>query len=420
MTQRPLRLTASWAHPIDAPPVRSAAVLIGSDGRIATIGSDHAVATPEGAESLDLPGAILLPGFVNTHTHLELTGFAGEKPQPEFPEWIVGIRRRKEARSADEFLEAARQGVRDCRAAGITTIADTGDSGSVIRALSELGGSGVVYQEVFGPHPDQAEASLAGLLARVEELRPHALGRVRLGVSPHAPYTVSGPLFRRTAAFARGEGLPLAVHIAESREETALVRNGTGPFAFAWTARGIPSLDRESQRGPGGRPGYPNSPVQWLDRLGMLGSTTLCIHAVQLLPEDIRLLAERRVAVAHCPLSNARHGHGAAPLAELRRAGIRVGLGTDSVASVGHLDMLAEVRAAATLGNLDDGAALSLATLDGARALGLEHEIGSLTPGKWGDLIAVQHPGDPMGGPGGLLDGRILLTVQAGRVVFRA
>ena len=269
----------------------------------------------------------------------------------------------------------------------------------------------MVYQEVFGPHPDQLEVSLAGLTARRDELRLHAKGRIRLGVSPHAPYTVSGPLYRRTAAFARAEGLPIAVHVAESPEETEFVTRGTGPFAEAWTARGIPLPGRSEQRGSAGAGGPIASPVQWLDELGVLGPDTLCIHAVHLLPEDLRTLSARQVAVAHCPLSNARHRHGTAPVRALREAGVRVGLGTDSVASVGRLDMFAEIRAARALAGLTDEEALSLATLEGARALGLEGEIGSLTPGKWGDVIAVD--GSP------LTAHRPRLTVLGGRLVHR-
>lgn len=158
----------------------------------------------------------------------------------------------------------------------------------------------------------------------------------------------------------------------------------------------------------------------------MLGPTTLCIHAIQLSPADIALLARRDVSLAHCPLSNARHRHGAAPLSALRLAGIRVGLGTDSVASVGRLDCFAEARAARELGGLSAEAAVALATLEGARALGLEGETGSLTPGKWADLVAVdpanqtvapeRSPAEAVlgAGPEG-----VRLTVLGGRVVYR-
>ena len=367
-----------------------------------------------------------MPGFVNTHTHLELTGFEKHAPgeNPAFREWILNIRAIKAGRTPEEFLEAARRGIRDCWSAGITTVADTGDSGSVIQALAELGGSGTCYQEVFGPDPAQCPESMAGLEAACGRLAPFATGRVRLGVSPHAPYTVSGPLYAAVAAWAGARKIPMAVHVAESREESEFVSHARGPFAEAWTARGIPLLHDPSHQS---RAPNPQSPVQWLDCHGVLGPATLCIHAIQLSSADIALLARRDVPVAHCPLSNARHRHGAAPIAALRDAGIRVGLGTDSVASVGLLDCFAEARAARELGGLSAQAAVALATLEGARALGLEPETGSLTPGKWGDVVAVaaetMEPGSrssPEEVVLGAGPGAVRLTVLGGRVVYRS
>lgn len=316
--------------------------------------------------------------------------------------------------------------MRSCWAGGVTTIADTGDSGAVIQALDELEGSGVAYHEVFGPHPDQLEESFSAFTRRIAELSSHARGRVTLGASPHAPYTVSGPLYSRVAAWACADGLPLAVHIAESRTEWEFVAEGTGPFAEAWVARGIPLLDDVRQAGSSAvrqrRTGV--SPIRWLDHLGVLGPETLCIHAIELDASDIELLAERGAAVAHCPISNALHAHGTAPLGALRAAGIRVGLGTDSVASVGELDMFREARAAQAIAKLSDEEALALATLEGARALGLGRETGSLSPGKWGDLVAVQPPGEeartaPASAALLATPQEVLLTVLSGRIVHR-
>ena len=428
---RPLRLSAAWALPLDRPPICGAAVLLGADGRIVAVGPEAEVPRPADAEPIGCGSAILLPGLVNAHTHLELEGFEGRALPPDAPfrEWILAVRRLKEARAPSEYLEAARDGIRACWAAGVTTVADTGDSGAVVQALSEVGGSGIAYHEVFGPHPRQAEESFGGLVSRLRALAPLATGRVRLGVSPHAPYTVSGPLYARVAALAAAEALPLAVHVAESREESEFVSRGEGPFAEAWTARGIPLLDDPSHCPP---PTTHSSPVGWLDAHGVLGPATLCIHAVQVTAADIALLAARGAAIAHCPLSNARHRHGLAPLARLRRAGLRVGLGTDSTASVGRLDLFAEARAARAGAGIGATEALALATIEGAHALGLEGGIGTLAPGKWGDVIAVRAgPGSAEPGPGTGAEAlaeavlsagaaAVTLTVLGGRVVHRA
>jgi cytosine/adenosine deaminase-related metal-dependent hydrolase len=382
---RARRLSARWVLPIEGPALEHGALLIGADGRIAAVGPEAAVPRPADAAAEDFGDALLLPGLINTHTHLELTGLDGGTPEPEFGAWIRRVREVKAARAPEAFLAAARRGLADCWAAGVTTVADTGDSGAVIEALAEAGGSGIAYHEVFGPHPDQRDASLLGLQTAVERLGRFAGGRVRIGVSPHAPYTVSGTLYAATAAWAREAGLPIAVHLAESPAESALLASGTGAFADAWHNRGIPLP------APLGR-----SPVAWLDEHGVLSERTLCIHLVQAGPADVQRLARANAAVAHCPLSNRAHGHGDAPLAALLAAGLRVGLGTDSIMSVGTLDLLAEARAARALAGLDAARTLALCTRDAARTLGLEREVGVLAPGRWGDCVVIR----PRAGPG--------------------
>src|SRR5205823_11362668 len=151
--------------------------------------------------------------------------------EPEFVLWIRRIRELKDATSADAFYEAAVAGVRDCWARGVTCIAETGSTGAVMRALHDLGGRGIVYQEVFGPDPQQCSASMLDLEKAVSQLRRLATAQLVIGVSPHAPYTVSAPLYDAVAAYARRERLPIAAHVAESREEVALVEDGEGPFA---------------------------------------------------------------------------------------------------------------------------------------------------------------------------------------------
>ncbi len=165
-----------------------------------------------------------------------------------------------------------------------------------------------------------------------------------------------------------------------------------------------------------------DTPVEWLDRHRVLGPQTLCIHTIRLAQSDIARLARAGVAIAHCPVSNHAHGHGAA-LTALLDTGIRVGLGTDSVASVGVLDLLAEARAARALASLSADTALALCTLAGARALGLESEAGSLRPGKRGDCVVMAIPRGAGSTPteSVLASGPddVIATYLAGRPVFR-
>jgi cytosine/adenosine deaminase-related metal-dependent hydrolase len=411
---RTRRLAARWLIPVQGPPIERGALLIGSDGRILSVGPDASVPRPVDTPAEEFDDAVILPGLINTHTHLELTGFEDRVPEREFTAWIRRLRELKATRGYAEYVEAARRGLASCFACGVTTVADTGDSGAVITALAEAGGSGIAYHEVFGPHPAQTEESLAGLQARVDELRPLATDRVSMGVSPHAPYTVSGQLFRAVSDWARSEQLPVAVHVAESPAESELLLWGAGPFAEAWRTRGIPLPS------PAGR-----TPIRWLAEHGALSDQTLCIHAVQVDGRDIGRLEDSGAAVAHCPLSNRAHGHGEAPLEALLESGIRVGLGTDSVVSVGRLDLLAEARAAAGLApSLAADDLIELCTLSGARALGLDSQTGSLRPGKWGDCIVVRIPTHTGGTPveqvvaSGPRD--VLRTYVGGKEVYRS
>ncbi len=411
---RARRLAARWLIPVEGSPVEWGALLIGPDGRVHAVGPDSAVPRPSDVPAEEFGEAAILPGLINTHTHLELTGFAGQVRAHEFPAWIRELTELKASRTPAEYVDAAHRGLRACYAAGVTTVADTGDSGAAIQALSEMGGSGVAYQEVFGPHPSQADESFAGLRRKVDDLGRWAGGRTKLGVSPHTPYTVSGQLFRRVAVWAHAERLPLAVHVAESPAETELLAAGSGAFAQAWQARGIPLPQ------PLG-----HTPVEWLKEHGVLSGRTLCIHAVQIGPSDIDILAGSGAAVAHCPLSNRAHRHGTAPLAAVLEAGIPVGIGTDSEVSVGSLDLLAEARAAGSLAPLTADDLIELCTMGGARALGLDEDAGSLRIGKWGDCAVIRLVGNAAGSSPAerVLASSprdVLLTCLGGRDVYRA
>src|SRR6266498_3763338 len=284
-----LRIRAGSVHPVTAPPIEDGAVLVDDRGTIAAVGRNRAVPAPDGVQRLEFPRAALVPGFVNCHTHLELTHLAVRNAERDFPRWIRAIRALKDASTAEEFARAAEQGVRDSWAAGITCVADTGSTGAPLEALARLGGRGIYYQEVFGPDPAHCAASMEELRRALDRLSPLASSPLRLGGSPHAPYTVSDPLYRAVADLARGAGLPVAMHLAESRAETQLVREGSGPFADALRARGIAV------------PAPHCSPVQYLLRLGVLERTTgwLCIHCVQVDERDIDILRQAGVGLAH-------------------------------------------------------------------------------------------------------------------------
>jgi 5-methylthioadenosine/S-adenosylhomocysteine deaminase len=395
-----LRIRAGVVYPVTAPPIDDGAVLVGADGRIAAVGPHARVPTPGDAERLEFRDAILTPGLVNAHTHLELTHLAGQNSETSFVQWIRRIRELKETTPPDAFIASAEAGLRECWTRGITCIAETGSTGAAMQALVRFGGRGIVYQEVFGPGPAHLPPAMEELERQVLRLRRLATSMRAVGVSPHAPYTVSEALYRRVTRYAQQEQLPLAVHVAESQEESELVRYGAGPFAEALRGRGIVVEPHHC------------SPVQYLHGLGVLRAGTLAVHCVQVDDADMQTLKSARVSVVHCPRSNRAHGHGTAPLAALRAAGVPVAIGTDSVVSVADLDVWAETR----LSWIGAEEALRFLTLEGARALGWERTIGSLEVGKAADLAVFGYtppqrlPPPPMA----------LLTVLAGRIVHRA
>jgi 5-methylthioadenosine/S-adenosylhomocysteine deaminase len=373
--------------PVSRPPLEHATVAE-HEGRIAYVGPR--AGAPEGTD-VDLGDVALLPGLVNVHTHLELTVMRGFLEDLEFRSWIFRLTRaRREVLSPETMVDSARAGIAEGLLAGVTTYADTNDSGAPFHAMRTMGVRGISYQEVFGPDPAQCAEALAGLVEKVSVLRREETALVRAGVSPHAPYSVSDSLFHATGELARAESLPIAVHIAESEDEWNYVRLAEGSWAASHRSRGIAVVPRG------------DSPIHMLERNGVLNARPLLIHCVRTGASDVQAIARHDCAVAHCPASNAKLGHGIAPLLELLEAGVRVGLGSDSVASNNRMDLLDEARLAilmqrARSGRYDAVSAadvLELATLGGARALGLDAEIGSLEVGKAADVAAfpLRHP----------------------------
>ena len=369
-------LSADWVVPVEAPPIRDGAVAIGDDGRIAAVGP-----ASELGEGERFPEAVILPGFVNAHTHLEYAVYAGFGDGLSFGPWIGVHVDRKQRIGLEEMEAIARLGALECLRSGVTMVGDCSFSGAAAIACADVGLDAVVYLEVFGA-PDAGRERFQRLSALVA---PALSDGVRLGVSPHAPYTTTLDLYRSCAEL----GLPIATHLSESRDELDYVRSGAGPW----------SSIAEMLVPPLGTTG-----IRALAAEGLLGPNVLAAHCVQVDSEEIELLAAHDVAVAHCPRSNAILGCGIAPLAALRAAGIRVCIATDSPASTPSFDMFEEMRTAVYAARareerpdaLSTADALELATLGGARALGVEASRGSLVAGKRADLTILSFSGSAL------------------------
>jgi 5-methylthioadenosine/S-adenosylhomocysteine deaminase len=398
---------ADWVIPVEGAPVRDGGVAV-EDGRVVAV----APAAELEGQRHSFPEAVIVPAFVNAHSHLEYAVYAGFGDGLAFPPWIDLHVTRKRRLLDEDAVAIARVGAAECLRSGIATLGDASFTGAAAHACADLGLAGIVYLEVFGDDPELARARFSEL---AECVGAALSDRLLLGVSPHAPYTTSADVYAACA----GLGLPLTTHLAESRAEQDWLLQGTGTM----TAAADLLVD------PPGRTG-----VRMLAERGLLGPGLLAAHCVHVDAEEIALLAESDTAIVHCPRSNAILGCGAAPLADFLAGGGRVALGTDSPASTPSFDMFEEMRTAIYTARareerpdaLSANVALELATLGAARVLGLDEETGSLAAGKRADLAVVSLAGSPFlpwEEPttavvfGGSPD-RVLLTLVAGEVRY--
>ena len=375
-------VSADWVVPVEGLPIGEGAVAIADDGTIAAVGPAAEIGRGEHHE-----GCVIVPGFVNAHSHIEYAVYAGFGDGLPFVPWIGIHVRRKQALDDVDMLAIATVGAHECLRSGITTIGDCSFSGAAATAAASTGLRAIAYLEVFGRDPSA--------LDRFHELRGRIEAdlsdRVRVGVSPHAPYTCTLEVYRACAAL----GVPQATHFAESAAEREWLVSGTGDWS--------PLADLLVPP-PG------ETAIRLLAAEGLLGPGLVAAHCVHADAEEIGLLAAAGVGVAHCPRSNGYLGCGVAPLHELLEAGVKVSIATDSPASTPSLDLFEEIRSAvvgarARAGRpdaLSAARALELATLGGARVLGMDDRVGSLVPGKEADLTVISLAGssfDPVEDP---------------------
>lgn len=387
-------ITADYVLPISSEPIRDGAVAINGE-TIAIVGSlDSITEKYPDAPIEDFGEAAILPGFVNCHSHLELTGFRGalDDVEHDFRSWLLKLNGLRAAMNPDEIKAFARCGAIEGARAGVTCFGDIGRFAAAgIEALNSVGLRGIVFQETeFSPDNRTADDDFSKLAETYVELKETATDLVEVGISPHSPYTVSRRLFEKIARFALDESLSLTIHAAESDAETGLMLNGDGFFAEIYAKFGAEWQSPKC------------SSLAFLEQTGILQTRPLLAHCVAVTDADIEILAKTGTRVAHCPKSNAKFGHGSAPLEKFLAAGLTVGLGSDSVASNNACDLLEESRFAILTARNRPGRnrfltpreALRAATIGGAKALGLGRKIGTLEPGKQADItvISLDHP----------------------------
>jgi 5-methylthioadenosine/S-adenosylhomocysteine deaminase len=343
-------------------------------GELVAVGPREEVARAYQAPScIDATGDLVIPGLIDGHTHVAMTLFRGLADDLPLHTWLERHVWPAERRfiHPETVCWGSRLGIAELLRSGVTTLCDMYFYEDDVAAVAdELGVRGVLGQAFFdftGPQGLDLAHNVAYAGEFVARWQGHA--RIVPALAPHAPYTVSPDLYRQLHALAERLGTPLLTHLAETRDEDRQVRTR-----------------------------YGRSPVRHLANLGLLDARLVAAHCVWVDAEEIDLLAASRTGVVHNPRSNLKLASGIAPVPDMLRAGVVVGLGTDGAASNNELDLLAEIQLAALLHKgvrLDPLAvpattALEMATIGGARALGLDHLIGSLEPGKRADVVIVE------------------------------
>ncbi|HMM48368.1 MAG TPA: amidohydrolase family protein [Miltoncostaeaceae bacterium] len=386
---------AGWVLPVVAAPIHDGAVGVDAGGRITAVGPAAQLidAHPDAPVADHGPDSLLLPGLVDAHCRLGWSCLGGVGAPRPFADWLRAFLPLRARMAPDDHLAAARAGALRALCAGVTCLADAGPTGAGLAALSESGQRGIVHLEAFGAPADEtaARATVAEFAERLAALAEGEGERVRMGVSPHAPYSAGPLLWRALAEHPHTAGRAWMTHIAESPAEEAALAGEGGALAELFTGRGFPL-------GHWPTPDHA-SVVARMGAHGALRRGLVAAHCVQVRDDDPQRLRAAGVAMAHCPRSNEYLRCGRAPLADLRARGVTVAIGTDSPASGGDFDPRAEARACRTVFGPSAPPArdlIEMITVDGARAIGLADRIGALAVGHEADLLVLRHPD---GGP---------------------
>lgn len=383
MDESSLLLRAAWVCPVVRPPLRDGWVHVAA-GRITAVG--QGAEAPPAARMQDCGAAIVMPGLVNAHTHLELSWLRGRVPPgPDFLAWVGQLMRARTAFESPEdavAMAAVRGAVAEMRASGTAAVGDIANALITPGVLAEMDMPGVVFHELMGFRDTDGQAAVAASRTRRRALESPG---VRVVTAPHAPFSVSPELFGAIRDDVRAAARPLtSVHVAESRAEVQLLRDGTGPWRERLETLGV-------WRGDWVPPG--RGPGDYLCDLGVIAAGTLVVHGVQLTDAELARIAACGATLVTCPRSNAWVGVGAPPVARYLAAGVRMAVGTDSLASAPDLNVFSELAELHRLAPAVPPARLiEAATRGGAWALQLDERLGAIAPGFDARLIAVTVP----------------------------
>lgn len=382
--------TASWLYNPGQPAHANGALAV-RDGSILDTGTASELKMRYGTATItEHPGCVLLPGFVNAHTHLELTHFpawrlrGGLDYHPRtFADWIVQMVKVRRGVAPEDTLASLKAGIETSLWAGTTCVGDIITSPELLQGYHGAPVSGRLYLELIGQDTSLVSRRLQKALDALKNFEKPCYP----GLSPHAPYTLNTAVLPAIADAARQKQYPLSLHLAESAAEDTLLFDSTGPLAdLLYPLVGWSDFLPAPRR---------TTPARFFDAAGLLGPSTLAVHCVHLTPADAALLKERGATICLCPRSNERLAVGTAPVHLFKKLGIPLCIGTDSLASNDSLSLWDEMRFAldSYKGELTPDELLVLATAGGAAGIGLSAQVGSLEAGKMADFQVVELAG---------------------------
>lgn len=353
-------------------------ILALENSQIVYVGQENQEILKQAEQIIDYQGAWIMPGLINCHTHSAMTGLRGIRDDSNLHEWLEDYIWPAEAEFTPEMTtKAVKEALTEMLQSGTTTFNDMYNPNGVeiekiYEAVKDSKMRCYFSPTLFSSDVETSDETIARTRAVIETIKGYRDPNFKVMVAPHSPYSCSRELLEASLELAKEENIPLHIHVAETQEESGIIlkRYGKRPLAF-------------------------------LDELGYLDHKAVFAHGVELNEGEITRLADSQVAIAHNPISNLKLASGIAPVVQLQKAGVPVGIATDSVASNNNLDMFEEGRTAALLQKMKSGdasqfpieTALKALTIEGAKVLGMEDVIGSLEVGKQADFLVIQPQG---------------------------
>lgn len=348
-----------------------------------------------GAQLIEHPNHVLMPGLVNAHCHLDLTNFftanryvMSEQPATaDYIDWVLNSMEYRERASVGDIVSSIQKGTQQAIDSGTTCLGDSTTFEGTRSVLKEMGLRAIIFNEIYGGKPEVAQDLFENALALVEKFyNPSKNVRVGVGLAPAAPYLVSKNMLKVISQHAQDAEVPLNIHAAESFAEMEFFFDSKGPIgeklfpAIGWK-EGLP-------------PSHHKTPIGYLDEIGFLKASPSIVGGIHLSDNCLRLLARNMCRLIFCPTANSYFGHGVLPIARLQKAGVPIGIGTGAPHKAQGFSMWDEMREVLKIssGSPSPKEIVQMATIGGARALGLENQIGMLAQGKRADYIVVDLP----------------------------